>query len=160
MAATSPSVAFQKAQQAFTSFPRWEVVSAESATLFGMIKSSMKSFSRVVSPGHPMGNYSRILTVHHVSKLLLFFYYRSTHWKFADSHRHCVREVISILNSPQMVKHWPSPEIRKESSQSTRSQFPEERNNVLPRMLHRSGVLRGLQTVAKSFTQVMVLFGR
>src|SRR5882724_6937420 len=114
-----------------------------------MIKSSTKSFGSAASRGRPMGSYSRILTVHPITNRPLFFYYRSIHWKFADLLRRCVREVISILNFPRMVKHWPSPEIRKESSPSTQSQFPEERNSVLPRILHRSGVLRGLLTVAK-----------
>src|SRR5260370_29042377 len=114
-----------------------------------MIKSSTKSFGSAASRGHPMGRYSRILTVPPVAKLLLFFYSRWIQGRFADSHRRCVLEEISVLNSPQTAKHWPSAEIRKESSQSTQSQFPEGRNNVLLPILLRSGGLRGPLTFAK-----------
>src|SRR5246127_5808570 len=146
MAVTSHSVAFQKTQKGFISFPHWVALNAECATLFGMRKSTG---SRATSRGRPTGSYWHTLNVHPVVKLLLFFCYHSIHWKFADSLRRCVRRVISILSSLQMVKHWPSPEIRRESSQSTRSQFPEEKNDVLPRVLHTRRVLRGLLTVAK-----------
>src|ERR1700737_4450976 len=125
-----------------------------------MIESSTKFFASAASLGQRMGSYSRIQTVQPLANPLLFFYSRSIHVKFVDSHRRCVLEVISAQNSPQMVKHWPSAEIRKESSPSTRSQFPVERNNVLLRTLHRSGGWRGLLTVAKYFSQMLVGFGK
>ena len=97
--------------QAFTSFRHWVAQSAECARLFGGNKSTTKSLGpQAASLGHLMGSYSRFLTVHPVTNLgLLFFYYRSTRWKFADSLRRSVRGVISILYSPPMVKPWPSP---------------------------------------------------
>ena len=110
----------------------WVALSAESARPFGRKRRFTKSFgTQAASRGHPMGSYSRILTVHHLTNLLLFFYCRSIRWKFADSLRRCVRGVTSILNSLPMVKPWPSTEVRKESSQSTRCRFREERNIVL-----------------------------
>src|SRR2546427_4434178 len=107
-----------------------------------MIKSLTKCFGSADSRGPPMESYSPILTVHPAPKLLLFFYSRSSHWKFAGSLHQCVREAISILNSPQMVKHWRSPEIRRECSRSTQSRSPEERNNVLPQIPRRNRGLR------------------
>src|ERR1700730_5039765 len=75
-----------------------------------MIESSTKFFASAASRGHRMGSYSRIQTVQPLANPLLFFYSRSIHVKFVDSHRRCVLEGISAQNSPQMVKHWPSAE--------------------------------------------------
>src|SRR5215472_12441996 len=78
----------------------------------------------------------------------------------------CVRGVISILHSPPMVKHWPLPEFRTESSQSTQCRFREERSSVLSRAVHTNGVWRGRRTVGTSFSprlvgsQRTVRFGR
>src|SRR6516164_1731359 len=118
----------------------------------------------------------------------LSFCYRSIRWRLAISVRPCVwrgisigrplrtvkpwlssvcvRGVISILHSPPMVKHWPLPEFRTESSQSTQCRFREERSSVLSRAVHTTGVWRGRRTVATSFSprlvgsQRTVRFGR
>src|ERR1700730_7671004 len=140
MAATSHSVALKKVNQAFTSSLHWAALSAESTRLFGRNKSTTKPLGPpAASPGHPMGSYSRFLTVHPVTKRPLFFYYRSIRWKFADSLRRRVRGVISTLHSPPMVKHWPSPEEFGKEPESTRCRFREERNNILSRVLHTTG---------------------
>ena len=142
-----------------------------------------------LSRGHPMGSHSRFLTVHPLTNLLfLSFCYRSIRWKSANSVRPwvrrrisigrplptgkpwpssvCVRGVISILHSPPMVKHWPFPEFRTESSRSTQCRFREEKSNVLSLAVHTTGVWRGRRTVATSFSlrlvgsQRTVRFGR
>src|ERR1700731_569365 len=118
MAATSHSAAFKKVKRAFTSSPHWEALSAEYAKLFGRNKSFTKSFgAQAASRGHPMASHWRFLTGHPVTNLLLlFFYYRSIRWRFADLLRHCLRTVLPILHFPPMAKHWRSPEFRKHSS--------------------------------------------
>jgi hypothetical protein len=61
----------QKGETGFTSFPHWVTLSAECARLFGRNKSSTKSLGpQAASRGHPMGSYSRFLTVHPLANLL------------------------------------------------------------------------------------------
>src|SRR5215469_6422202 len=105
MAAISHFVASWKAKRAFTLFQHWVVLSAECARRFGKNASSMKSVGpQAASRGRPMASYSRFLTVHQMTKVLLFFYYRSILWKFADSLHRCIREMLRISHSPPMVK--------------------------------------------------------
>src|SRR5215472_14496131 len=167
MAATSHSAAFKALKLAFISSLHWAARSAGCARLYGKNMSSTKSSgTTAASRGLPMGSCWRFLTVHLMNLLPLFFYFRSIHWKFVDSLRRTVREVISIRNSRPIAEHWSSTEVRKESTLFTWCPFRVERNDALSRALHTMRALRGPPTVVtlslprRVGLQMMPGFGR
>ena len=114
-------------------------------------------WSAAASRGRLMGSYSRILTVHRLNEACFYF---STIARFAGSSQtHFAASVREGDFNPAFSPDGQTLAFARDSqgvSQSTQCRFPEERNSVLSRISHTSGVWRGLLTVATSFSQRLV----